>query len=386
MRGLRIPGHEAQVTQVVGSLARTDPRFAADFARAVLELARQNPAHARAVASLGAVPDALDCHSEHTVYDSDSWTLGRVDLRFDGEDFTLFIENKLHSGFGPDQLERYREALALLPSDRRAGLVAITRDVPSTGELDPGVDGWLGSVRWAQLLPALRELRLAEPDIRGQWHVLLDILDVQGDLGVTSVNENLIRAWAHFPDAREHLRDILVTIQQRSLDVIRSEIHRKYRGFGTAESLCGAYTRGKTKVLVRRSLYDIALGFAVPAFEREPAIRVLFWMEDATPKFSVEVSPWEGVRRMSSDPQLQRASRVLLRSGFRERGGYWWRDHVPDEYIDSEDVPARLLAFVEADVRDIVTSDILRGDLERRRRELEKRKAAPRRRKRASSS
>lgn len=249
---LRVPTNEAQLTRVVGALGHTDPAFASAFVSAVLALASRNAQYAEAVAALGVVPDELECHAEHTVYDRDDWTLGRVDLRFDGEDFTLLIENKLHSGFGPEQLERYREALQLLPADRRAALVAVTRDVPSIGELTPGTQNWLGAVRWSKLLPALRQLPITDPDAARDWHLLLDILDVQGDLGVTRVDKNLISAWARYRDGREQLVALLDDIRQRSLDIARQELHAKYKRFARQENLCGAYTRGKSQSAVRR--------------------------------------------------------------------------------------------------------------------------------------
>src|SRR4051812_8317897 len=103
--GLRAPGNEPQLTQVLGALSRTDPKFASAFVEAVLKLAATNAQYAAAVEQIGSVPPELDCHVEHALYDRDDWTLGRVDLRFDAKDFTLLVENKLHSGFGPDQLK-----------------------------------------------------------------------------------------------------------------------------------------------------------------------------------------------------------------------------------------------------------------------------------------
>ncbi|MCA1698648.1 MAG: PD-(D/E)XK nuclease family protein, partial [Actinobacteria bacterium] len=110
IRGLRLPRHEAQLTQVIAEVCIADRLFAANFVRAILRAAAQNERHARQVAPLLDVPDELDCRAEHHVgREAESGRgLGYVDLAFEGEpDFTLFVENKLHSGFGPDQVERY---------------------------------------------------------------------------------------------------------------------------------------------------------------------------------------------------------------------------------------------------------------------------------------
>ena len=58
-----------------------------------------------------------------------------------------------------------------------------------------------GSVRWARLLPGLRELPVADEQLGEQWRLLLDILDRQGDLGMTRANSELIWAWARYLEA-----------------------------------------------------------------------------------------------------------------------------------------------------------------------------------------
>jgi hypothetical protein len=153
IRGLRLRAHEAQLTQAVAAVAASDPRFASAFVGLVLDVARADSRHSANVTAMGIPPPQLDCRAEESVYDEHDLGLGRVDLRFDGgEDFTLLVENKLFSGFGHEQLNRYQAALEFLPEERRrSGLVAITRDVPTHGELDAGAERWLGAVRWARL-------------------------------------------------------------------------------------------------------------------------------------------------------------------------------------------------------------------------------------------
>lgn len=246
MRGLRIRNHEAQLTQVVAAVADSDPLFASAFVKLLLQVAASDARHRRNVEAMGTPPDELGCRAEESVYDEYDFGLGRVDLRFDGgDDFTLFVENKLHSGFGRDQLNRYQAALKTLPEERvRSGLLAITRDVPSQGELDAGAVGWLGAIRWARLYDeGLAYLPIKDPDVRVQWKLLFDVMHTQGDLGLTSVDAELVRAWARYSDGREHLRDLLDNLREGALDIVRDELKRKYRRAGAAKR-SPANTRG----------------------------------------------------------------------------------------------------------------------------------------------
>src|SRR4051794_36705084 len=123
IRGLRLHGNEAQVTQSVAALAQSDAVFARELVRLILRVAATDGRHAANVRLMGDPPAELACQAELSVYDEDDYGLGRVDLRFDGDDFVLFVENKLHSGFGAEQLARYQAALRVLPDERsRAGL------------------------------------------------------------------------------------------------------------------------------------------------------------------------------------------------------------------------------------------------------------------------
>jgi hypothetical protein len=99
MRGLRLSGNEAQVTQAVAALAQSDTRFAREFVRLILRVAASDGRHVANVNVMGDPPAHVSCQAEHNVLDEHDYGLGRVDLRFDGgNDFTLFVENKLHSG------------------------------------------------------------------------------------------------------------------------------------------------------------------------------------------------------------------------------------------------------------------------------------------------
>jgi hypothetical protein len=373
MRGLRRRRDEAQLTQVIGAVASTDPAFASAFVRSALAVAASNPAHRKAVVELGQVPDELSCVAEHTVHDSKDRSLGRVDLRFDGEGFVLLVENKLHSEFGDRQLLRYQEALELLPAGR-SGLLAITRNVPSYAELAVRGRGWLGAVRWSALVADLRALPIADPAIAAQWPLLIDTLDAQGDLGVTTVDRTLIESWARYLDGREALSDLLDATRERALDLIQAELFRAYPDRGPEQSLAALLTHGKRGIVaVKREQTRVWTGFTVPAREQvEPALIIQFWMDRLQGAlFGLRVEPYDGyARERKGEAELKASSTKLLKAGFNGEGGVSWSEHTTTEFLRDDDVPARLLALLQKDLRAVADSDILRADITRWRRRL----------------
>src|SRR5438128_2129952 len=94
LRGLRKTGDANQLSRVSYVDAGPHPRFAGDFARLHGTAARKGP-HGDNAKRLAPVPPELVCRRERTLYarDDEGSRLGRVDLRFDGDDFTLFVEN-----------------------------------------------------------------------------------------------------------------------------------------------------------------------------------------------------------------------------------------------------------------------------------------------------
>jgi hypothetical protein len=211
----------------------------------------------------GGIPAELECRAEQSLGED-----GRIDLRFDGPELTLLVENKLYSGYGHEQVRRYLRAVRRLPSGTRSALIAVTRAVPTCGEpaLDED-DRWLGSVRWAQLLPQLHKLPIADRQLAAQWRLFFDVLDEQGDLGMTRADAELIRAWARYLEGRNHLEDLLDQI-------------------------------------------------------------------------------WEAERRVKTgDDALAAADRELTSHGFSagRRHDRWVRTHEPEEYLEADDVPTRLI-------------------------------------------
>jgi len=170
VQGLRLPGDETQLTNAIAAIARTDDDFARSFVVAVLEQAASDCPDTKAVRSaLEHVPHSVICTSERTLHDRDGKSLGRVDLLFEGRDdnvFVVVVENKLYAGFSSGQLARYQAALRIVRGHGgRGGLLALTRDVPTRGELRSGDDEWIGSIRWSRLLPRLRKMQVADTGV-----------------------------------------------------------------------------------------------------------------------------------------------------------------------------------------------------------------------------
>jgi hypothetical protein len=314
------------------------------------------------------VPETLECRAEEHLRDTADTSLGRVDLRFDGPGgFTLFVENKLYSGYGEEQVNRYLRALKRLPPEGRSALIAVTRTVPTYGEPRLDIDNrWLGSVRWARMAEPLRALLIDDPSLRSQWRLFIDILIQQGDLGMTAVDADLIRAWARYRDGRAHLADLLDQVWSRAEDYLRRELAAKYGASGKAEELAAVHRHGAKRQLVgQRDQTRVFVGYSVPAIVKDQAVQVQFDGRYGVPHFAVRVTPWDAAARLDrNDAQLTGASDELKRQGFTTNGSEWARVHEPDEYLEAPDVPARLMTLIEDDFRVIVASDILKYDLD----------------------
>jgi hypothetical protein len=313
------------------------------------------------------VPPLIGCRAEQHLRDTGDVSLGRVDLRFDGAGFTLFVENKLYSGYGEEQVTRYLRALKRLPPEGRTALVAITRSVPTYGE--PSLDAdprWLGSVRWAKMLDRLRRLPIDDRRLQMQWRLFLDVLHQQGDLGMTTADAELIRAWARYHEGRDHLEALLDQVWPRALDYVQRELKRTYPRKGKRHELADIYRKGKRgQRVVQRDLSHVFLGFRIPTIVKDPALYVQFSSVYGVPHFTIQADPWESQWRLDNDdPQLAKASERLRAEGFQTNGRYWAMVHDPEEYLDASDVPARLMELIEQDVPLIVRSRILDYDID----------------------
>ena len=182
---------------------------------------------------------------------------GRADLSFTDAAgrWHAIVEIKIYAGYGHDQVGRY---LRSLRSAEHGVVVAVTRDVPAYGESvdDPR---WAGSVRWSTLLPGLRELRPADPDLAAQWPLFLDVLEEGGDMGFTKANTELFQAWANYPAARQHLTEFLDTMRRALVDELRAALVGPDAPRETAADFA---TQGKRVVVAQ--LGKVFVGFRVP--------------------------------------------------------------------------------------------------------------------------
>ncbi len=362
LRGLRRRGDEVQLSRVVAEVARSDCRFASEFASVVLAAARRdgNTEHVDRMQMLP-VPEELRCTRESGLYDLDeSRGLGRVDLRFKADGFTLFVENKLGSGYGETQVDRYLRALRLLPSHvPRRGLVALTRDVPGYGEREAEEDeAWLGSVRWARIAGELRAIRPQDPQVAAQWRLLLDLLDEQGDLGMTSVDRDLIRSWGKFRRGRDLVQQLLANIQGRTETLLSDALTERYPAL-LSKALISPYRRGKQdQISVVRGGLAVWFGFRVPASMDRATVIIQFTNQWGEAHFTVEAWPFASESILRST-EFKKACERLDADEFAvdPRLRYLAKVHGPDSYF-GEDVPARLLGIVEDDLKTLVGSGL----------------------------
>lgn len=218
---LRKRGDEAQLTQLIAAVARSDADFATQLARLILE--------ASGNAGIAAeMPDRLECRAEQRLYDQEGEDLGRVDLLFADAagTFTLLAELKLHSGYGHRQLDRYAASLSGLTPGAR-WLVAITKIAPHSGEDSVAADPrWLGSIRWADIYDGLHALGVdlapRRPVLAEAWSTILWILREQGDFGPMDFDPALIAAWARRDEAERLLLHVLNELAKPTLDRLRT--------------------------------------------------------------------------------------------------------------------------------------------------------------------
>ena len=380
LRALRHPRDEAQFTQVLAAVASVDSRFAAAFVDLVVSAAE---AHARRKAAQSlrgdGLPDVFRCRAEENLA-GPIGGLGRVDMRFDGGEVTLLVENKLHSGYGREQLSRYLRALdSLPPSDTRSGLVAITRNVPTLGEADvANHPRWLGSVRWAHLKEGLRDLPIEDASLRGQWLALLTVMEEDGDLGTTDADADLIRAWASYRRGRAHLVDLMDQIWEPTLQHLQAELKANNRTSLPREGLADLKKRGQRGLVVQKDQGNVYSAFHVPAGSNDHPLQIGFEAYENEPFFTVWVRPREGENRLiDGERQLRSAIDALESSGFVGYRGWWTKSFPPAAYLEAPDVPLRLLDLAKETISIVCASGVLKGDV---RHELERSRLSPRRR------
>ncbi len=222
LRSLRKARDERQLTQIVGSLAQADEGFRVGLLRVLVEHAR----YRKGMLERFDPHQKTTCRVEQPLV-SQGELLGYVDLVLAQPGLALFVEVKLHSDYGPQQLFRYLRGI-----DGGAGelLVSVTRNVSRYREPPEAEPAWLGSLRWARLEPALRDLPTDGP-LRQQWNLLLDVLKEDGDMGSTNLSPEHVIAYERSDDAYSRLTDFLEQIGIGALQRLRAEL-----GGGDAEA------------------------------------------------------------------------------------------------------------------------------------------------------
>ncbi len=277
LSGLREAGSETELTRVLASLFGADPVMAGAFVRlAVSEAPRGMNI------DLGDLPAMLSCVAEKAVSE------GRADLSFTDQEgrWHVIVENKVYAGYGHDQIRRY---LRSLDGTERGVVVAITRDVPTYGDLHDDDPRWAGSVRWGQLLPYLRQLPVADPELKRQWPLFLDILEEEGAMGFTRPKSELFRAWADYPASRAHLVDFVDSVRLPLLDALRLVLTGDPDPDSPVRlSAADFATRGKAQKAVTPRLGTIRLDFRIPAGSSDERLTAGLWGW-GDPRFMVAV-------------------------------------------------------------------------------------------------
>ena len=344
LRTLRRSGSETELTQALAAVLEAEPRAAAEFVRAVAASASAPAGEAIDISDL---PAELFCLAEQTVEQ------GRVDLEFfdDARVWHVIIEIKVYARYGRDQISRYLESFR--PEASRTLLAAITRDVPTYGDLEAGADPrWLGSVRWAKLLPRLRTLPLTDEGLASQWPLFLEVLEAEGSMGFTQPDPDLFAAWGASVPARNHMIDFLDTLWMPMLDSLRDALAEDGEAV-PHESVAGVVTKGQAKKAVHPYLGKVLVRFQVPASGPEWIWAGMWGWED--PRFVVEVAYPTG------GGAAARAVTVMRRAGFES-----WRDRVLSRYLPldanalaRETLNDDVLAFAADSFHVIVRSGLL---------------------------
>jgi hypothetical protein len=358
MAAMRRPRDEAQWTQVIAATADGDPVFAGQLA-ALLVSSAPNVA---AVAALGEVPGELGCLAEHQLTAVDGRDLGRVDLVFrdaDGQ-FCLFVEQKLHSSYGIDQLPRYVAALEAEPAERKA-LVAVTTTRPLAGEdAVGGVPGWLGSLRWRSLYDGLHQLVATEPGAKAGWRAVLTVLRQQGDFGPMDFDPAAISAWARRDEAEKLLRYFLGEIATPTLGIARAAVGNS----ADDESAAAMLMRGQSKtqpIVPWRNRLHVA--YSVPTLVGEPRLRVQFVaFDDGKPYFTVEARYEHPKESIADVPSVCVATDAVRKEGLAtgsDLNGHYWAGVFPtDAWLAGPETVDLLLGLSERTIGTLAQAGI----------------------------
>lgn len=337
LAGLRKPGDETQLTRALASVASVDAGFASRFLQVVLEAASRRSF---------AVPAAPVVTTEEIAGGE------RFDLRFRVDSsWDVIVELKIHAGYGRRQLERY---LAALDDVDNAFVCAITRDVALYGEPPPGADPhWAGSVRWRELLPALRNLPVEDPLLASQWRVFLDVLEEEGSMGFTRPDAELFSAWSLMRQASGHVEEFVEAVRWPILAALHDALG------GSADSADFYRSRGGRAVLSRGKWGKADMPVRIPI---DGDIRLRVGVFGYNPPTRFVVAPHNGrrwvTRLRSLPPEGQRAVEYLLERGFREYDLHAFLE-LDEQLLASPTLEEDVVAWTRERFGDIVASGLL---------------------------
>lgn len=289
LRVLRSGRDEAQLTQVIAAVASDDDEVAGELARLLVRATPEENGKQRE--ALGPVPSTLRCRPEATLRSSAGQRHGRVDLRFDDEtrEFTLLAELKLHSGYGEEQIQRYQSALNELPTGRRSGLLAVTRNVPGAGEPAADTPHWLGSLRWTEIYDGLLNLPIKDKELRSQWRLLLSVIEEEEDFGVKELELKELEGWAAYLRTREKLERLIEDVAPKALEHLRELLVERDAWAGTPkEGTADLLKRGNENKVPYPTQTTVQARFFVPAAGGHERVRIQFLGGFDKPYFTIE--------------------------------------------------------------------------------------------------
>jgi hypothetical protein len=368
---LRRPGHERQLTDCLGELARVDRGIARGLTAALLTAAASYAGSRRADALRESIPEELTCSYEDptggVVVRPRAWWRdeerrgGRLDwvLYPPGQppcdrDFQLVVEVKIAAELRPEQLADYHEDLAKCGGGRR-GLLVLGRTVPQAGLLDDTYEFWLGAVTWEQVLPLLREVRPDDPDLRAQWNPLLDILETRDDLGTEPARWETLTT----PESRSIIKRVVEEIRPQVENHARTALRRRPTARAAAS---GELLEIKAKLTKGR----VSVDFFIPSDARDPAMQVLLHGTDIGVAMETRVYPiaprgvLAGSRKRAFERSVGRLTATKVEPPFSHSGTAVTRDQTLPRHGEVRETIAGALA---AEFGHVVSSGVLDEDI-----------------------
>lgn len=371
IRALRRRGDEVQLTRAIGELAQADQLFASGFLRLLLDSAP----YAHKVRDRPQTDEDVDCEIERQLIDAAGSRWGRIELTFRAGGLCLCVEVKLHSDYRPDQLRDYLHGI---DPGRGEYLLALTRNISRYREPDPGEPGWLGSVRWPQVVEGLRNLATPGP-LREQWNALVQVLEEDGDVGLTTLEQQLVTAYETYDDVLDRLWNFLEHLGPSALHGTRAALSERHEAEKRLASFASPRRRSK-KTKMRRSDRDedfppvitdggeLCLALNIPANGSERLWVGFYVNDDGRSQFYIAAGWSEDAAPGPSWTRNWRGAVVRLRELIGSTDlfvdeNYCQIDYPLIDFTGKADVPLALAETVDQIVPTLVNAGLFSGDL-----------------------